>query len=73
MRKAAAVAPAALLGKGARIHPDSRAPHGMLLVRTRSSEGSRGPWDHCKVLARIPGAGAFRPLSLSGCPLARGG
>ena len=62
-----------MYNKGVRIRPDGRVLHDMLLVQTKSPEESRGPWDYYKVLARIPGTEAFRPLNQSECPLARGG
>ncbi|MDI3307476.1 MAG: ABC transporter substrate-binding protein [Acetobacteraceae bacterium] len=54
-----------------RIREDGRVLHDMLLVQVKASEESRGPWDYYKVLARIPGEQAFRPLSQSECPLVR--
>ena len=32
-------------------------------------EGSKGEWDHYKLIVTVPGDEAFRPLDKSGCPL----
>jgi branched-chain amino acid transport system substrate-binding protein len=53
------------------IRADGRVLHDMLLVQAKKPEESRGPWDYYTILARIPGAEAFRPLNQSECPLVR--
>ena len=54
-----------------RIREDGRVLHDMLLVQAKAPEESRGPWDYYKILTRIPGEQAFRPLIQSECPLVR--
>ncbi|MBV9075978.1 MAG: ABC transporter substrate-binding protein [Methylobacteriaceae bacterium] len=57
-----------LFGKGS-IRPDGRKMHDALLLEVKKPEDSKGEWDLAKVLARVPGDQAFRPLSESPCPL----
>jgi branched-chain amino acid transport system substrate-binding protein len=41
----------------------------MYLVKVKTPAESKGPYDYYHILAKTPGAEAFRPLSESGCPL----
>ena len=50
---------------------DGRMVHDMLLVRVKTPQASKYPWDYYDVLETIPGAAAFRPLAESDCPYAR--
>jgi branched-chain amino acid transport system substrate-binding protein len=54
-----------------RIREDGRVLHDMLLVQVKATEESQGPWDYYRILARIPGEDAFRPLAQSECPTVR--
>jgi branched-chain amino acid transport system substrate-binding protein len=54
---------------GGQIRPDGRMAHDMLLVQVKGPDEQKYPWDYYKVLAVIPAAEAFRPLSESQCPL----
>ncbi|HEU0151427.1 MAG TPA: ABC transporter substrate-binding protein [Bradyrhizobium sp.] len=54
---------------GGQIRSDGRMAHDMLLVQVKRSNEQKYPWDYYKVLAVIPAAEAFRPLSESQCPL----
>jgi branched-chain amino acid transport system substrate-binding protein len=45
--------------------------HDMLLVQVKTPAESKYPWDYYKVLARIPGDQAFRPIQESECPLVK--
>jgi branched-chain amino acid transport system substrate-binding protein len=54
---------------GGQIRPDGRMAHDMLLVQVKRPDEQKYPWDYYKVLAVIPAAEAFRPLSESQCPL----
>jgi len=53
------------------VRPDGRAEHDMYTFRVKSPEESRSRWDTYQLVARIPGAEAFRPLDQGGCPLVR--
>lgn len=56
---------------GAVIREDGRLPRDMYLLEAKSPADSRGEWDYFKVVRRIPGSEAFRPLSEGGCPLVK--
>ncbi len=43
----------------------------MYTFRVKAPEESRSRWDTYQLVARIPGAEAFRPLQQGGCPLVR--
>ena len=51
------------------VRQDGRAVHDMYTFRVKSPAESKSPWDVYKVLARIPGNEAFRPLDQGGCKL----
>ncbi|MFG1304718.1 ABC transporter substrate-binding protein [Xanthobacter autotrophicus] len=51
------------------IRPDGRVIHDMYLAQVKTPAESKGPWDYLKIVRTIPAAEAFRPLSLSECPL----
>jgi branched-chain amino acid transport system substrate-binding protein len=51
------------------VRRDGRAVHDMYTFRVKAPAESRSPWDVYKVLARIPGDEAFRPLNQGGCRL----
>jgi branched-chain amino acid transport system substrate-binding protein len=53
------------------VRPDGRVLHDMYLVRVKSPQESKKPWDYYEVLAKIPGAEAFRPRAQSECPLVK--
>ncbi len=53
------------------VRPDGRVLHDMYLVRVKSPQESKKPWDYYEVSAKIPGAEAFRPLAESECPLVK--
>jgi branched-chain amino acid transport system substrate-binding protein len=59
-----------LFGKGT-VRADGRKIHDMYLFEVKKPEESRYPWDYYKVLATIPAAEAFRPLSEGACPLVK--
>ena len=56
--------------KGGVVRADGRHVHDLYLVEVKKPEESKGPWDLYKVLATVPAAQAFRPLTDGGCPLA---
>ena len=51
------------------VRQDGRAVHDMYTFRVKAPSDSKSPWDVYKVLARIPGDEAFRPLDQGGCKL----
>lgn len=55
---------------GGQIRPDGRLLHPMYLVKVKTADKSKGPWDFYEILGEIPGDKAFRSLEQSGCPLA---
>ena len=57
--------------RGGLIRQDGRMVHEMLLVQVKAPGDSKYPWDYYRIVARIPGEKAFRPLSQSNCPLVR--
>jgi branched-chain amino acid transport system substrate-binding protein len=57
-----------LFGQGT-IRADGRKIHDMYLFQVKTPDESTQPWDYYKLLATIPAAEAFRPLSEGGCAL----
>jgi branched-chain amino acid transport system substrate-binding protein len=53
---------------GGVIRADGRMVHDMYLAQVKSPAQSHYAWDYYKILATIPGAEAFQPLSESACP-----
>ena len=51
------------------VRQDGRAVHDMYTFRVKTPEESKSRWDLYKVLARVPGNEAFRPLNQGGCRL----
>lgn len=50
------------------LRPDGRMVHDVYLVQIKTPAESKGEWDLLKVVAKIPGDQAFRPLSDGACP-----
>jgi len=48
-----------------RIREDGKMVFDRLLVRAKSPEESKYPWDYLEILSRIPASEAFRPLEMS--------
>ncbi|UYO95473.1 ABC transporter substrate-binding protein [Pollutimonas sp. M17] len=57
----------------ASIRPDGRVIHDMYLYEVKTPAESKGEWDLSKLVATIPAAEAFQPLSESTCPLVKKG
>ena len=55
--------------KNGRIRDDGRMVHDMYLFQVKKPEESTGPWDYYKLIETVPADEAFRPLSISRCPL----
>ena len=50
------------------LRPDGRLIHDTYLFRVKTPAESKGPYDFYTLVATIPAAEAFRPLSESLCP-----
>jgi len=57
--------------KGTRIGPDGLHRHPMYLVRVKSPEESKYPWDYYQIVKTIPPAEAFPSVEQQACPLAK--
>ncbi|HWV96857.1 MAG TPA: ABC transporter substrate-binding protein [Xanthobacteraceae bacterium] len=53
------------------IRQDGRLVRDMYLLQVKAPSDSREPWDVFKILARIPGNEAYRPMSEGNCPLVK--
>jgi branched-chain amino acid transport system substrate-binding protein len=53
---------------GGTLRPDGRMVHDVYLVQVKTPAESKGEWDLLKVVSKIPGEQAFRPLAEGGCP-----
>lgn len=53
---------------GGTLRADGRMVHDVYLVQVKTPAESKGEWDFLKVVAKIPGDQAFRPLAEGGCP-----
>jgi len=54
-----------------RIRQDGRMVRDMYLLQVKTPQESREPWDIFKILARIPGDEAYRPMAEGHCPLVK--
>jgi branched-chain amino acid transport system substrate-binding protein len=57
-----------LLTRNGTLRPDGRMVHDTYLFRVKTPAESKGPYDFYDLIATIPAANAFRPLSESVCP-----
>ncbi|MBP0590464.1 ABC transporter substrate-binding protein [Paraburkholderia sp. LEh10] len=46
-----------------KVRPDGRMVHDLYLLQVKAPSESKGPWDVYKILRKIPGDEAFRPMS----------
>jgi hypothetical protein len=53
------------------IRIDGRMVHDMYLFEVKKPEESKGEWDLYKLIAKVPGDEAFRPLDKGGCPMVK--
>jgi branched-chain amino acid transport system substrate-binding protein len=53
------------------VRADGRVIRDMYLMRAKAPEESKGEWDLVDMVAKVPGAEAFRPLGEGGCPLGK--
>jgi branched-chain amino acid transport system substrate-binding protein len=57
-------------GRGT-VRADGRVTHDFHLFQVKTPAESHGDWDVYKLVATVPAAEAFRPLSEGGCPLVK--
>ncbi len=57
--------------KDGKIRDDGRMVHDMYVYQVKTPQESKYDWDFYKLLAVIPAAEAYRPLSESACPLVK--
>ncbi len=57
--------------RNASIRADGRVIHDMYLFEVKKPEESKGDWDYSKLVATVPAAEAFQPLSASKCSLVK--
>jgi len=50
---------------------DGRVLRDMYLLEVKKPAESKYPWDYVRVIEKVPGEKAFRPLSEGGCPLVK--
>ncbi|MBV9566040.1 MAG: ABC transporter substrate-binding protein [Bradyrhizobium sp.] len=50
---------------------DGRVERDMYLLEVKTPEESKYDWDYVKVVAKVPGDKAYRPMSDGGCPLVK--
>lgn len=55
------------------IREDGRMIHDMYLFELKKPSESKGEWDLYKMIAKVPGEEAFRPLNEGNCPLVKKG
>jgi branched-chain amino acid transport system substrate-binding protein len=55
--------------KNGRIGPDGLHRHEMYLMRVKSPQESKGPWDYYQVVKEIPPEEAFPSVEAQACPL----
>ncbi|ULZ20489.1 ABC transporter substrate-binding protein [Bordetella pertussis] len=55
--------------QGGYVREDGRMIHDMYLMKVKSKEESKGPWDYYNVVATLPGDEVYTKLSESTCPL----
>jgi branched-chain amino acid transport system substrate-binding protein len=55
--------------KNGRIGPDGLHRHEMYLMRVKSPQESKGPWDYYQVMKEIPPEEAFPSIEAQACPL----
>ena len=52
-----------------RVREDGRVAYDRYLMKVKSPDASKYPWDYLEVVAKIPADQAFRPLGTTGCPM----
>jgi branched-chain amino acid transport system substrate-binding protein len=57
--------------RNGKVRPDGRVERDMYLMQAKTPAESKGEWDLVKMVATVPGAEAFRPMSEGECPLVK--
>lgn len=57
--------------KNGKLRADGRVIRDVSLFEVKSPEESKAPWDYYRLVQKVPGEQAFRPLAGSPCPLIR--
>ncbi|HTN50802.1 MAG TPA: ABC transporter substrate-binding protein [Anaeromyxobacter sp.] len=57
--------------RGGHIGPDGLHRHDMYLVRVKTPQESKYPWDYYQIVKTIPAAEAFPSVEAQGCPLVK--
>jgi branched-chain amino acid transport system substrate-binding protein len=57
--------------KNGKLRIDGRVVRDMYLLQVKKPEESKEPWDYVKIVEKVPGELAFRPLDQGGCPLVK--
>lgn len=53
------------------VREDGRVTYDRYLMRAKSPQESKGPWDYLSVMAKIPADQTFRPLGSTGCAMTK--
>jgi branched-chain amino acid transport system substrate-binding protein len=53
------------------VRADGRVTYDRYLMKAKTPQESKGPWDYLSVMAKIPADQAFRPLGSTGCALTK--
>ena len=53
------------------VREDGRVTYARYLMKAKTPQESKGPWDYLNVMAKIPADQAFRPLGTTGCAMTK--
>jgi branched-chain amino acid transport system substrate-binding protein len=53
------------------VRADGRVTYDRYLMKAKTPQESKGPWDYLSVMAKIPADQAFRPLGTTGCAMTK--
>ncbi|RJF96626.1 ABC transporter substrate-binding protein [Noviherbaspirillum cavernae] len=60
-----------MFAKNAYIREDGRMMHDMYMMEVKTPAESKSPWDYLKLVATVPAAEAFQPLTASRCSMVK--
>ncbi|NTE84565.1 ABC transporter substrate-binding protein [Agrobacterium tumefaciens] len=58
-----------MFARGGKVRQDGRMVHDMLFAQIKTPAESKGPWDLYRIVNKVSGDKAFRPLNAGGCPI----